>query len=111
MSGDKNLLTGVGGGEQDLRSIDMNMWKTKDGREILISAMGDMHLLRTIALLERRLVDLGLADVQSEIGRRMRESSIEESGAHLKMMQTEAERRQLGGWAKFGIELAKKVLE
>lgn len=111
MSGDKNLLTGVGGGEQDLRSIDMGTWKTKDGREIRVSDMSDSHVLRTIALLERRIVDLGLSVPENQFDTEMRDLNIRESGLHLKTMRAEAERRNLSGWGKFGIELVQKVLE
>lgn len=90
---------------------DSNIWRTKDGREIPVTDMEDLHLLRTIRMLECRIVTLGLQDLDNKFFQKLRDSQVEEATDSLKMLKSEAERRKLGSWAKFGVELAKKVLE
>lgn len=89
----------------------MDTWRTKDGREMPVSAMEDSHLLRTIRLVESRLVDLGLSVPGSRSETAFRAMNIEEATDSLNMLKREADRRKLGDWGRFGIGLVKKVLE
>lgn len=90
----------------------MDVWKTKDGREMPVTEMSDSHLLRTIRLVESRLVDLGLSDTPTDrLSAKWRANSIREATVSLDMLKREADRRNLSGWAKFGITLVQKVLE
>lgn len=90
----------------------MDVWKTKDGREMPVTEMSDSHLLRTIRLVESRLVDLGLSDTPTDrLSAKWRQNSIREATVSLDMLKREADRRNLSGWAKFGITLVQKVLE
>jgi len=90
----------------------METWKTKDGREMPVIEMSDSHLLRTIRLVESRLVDLGLSDTPTDkLSAKWRQNSIREATVSLDMLKREADRRKLGDWSKFGIGLVKKVLD
>jgi hypothetical protein len=90
----------------------MDTWRTKDGREMPVSQMEDSHLLRSIRLVESRLVDLGLQDTgKDKLAAKFRAVSIEQAQTHLKILKREADRRKLGDWGKFGIGLVKKVLD
>jgi hypothetical protein len=89
----------------------MAVWTTKDGRQIPIEDMSDTHLLRTIRLLECRLVDLGLMVAVTALDKHHRKSNIKDTSNSLKALKEEADHRQLGAWGKFGIVLVKNVLE
>jgi hypothetical protein len=89
----------------------MDTWKTKDGREMLVADMSDSHLLRTIRLVESRIVDLGLSSPETNIEKDWRDGNIELATDSLNMLKREADRRKLGDWGKFGIGLVKKVLD
>ena len=87
-----------------------NEWTTKDGRVIPISEMADIHVLRTVRLLEARLVSLGLTETKTELDVRFRSLNMNSAQAALDMFKKEADRRKLGDWGKFGIGLVKKAL-
>ena len=89
----------------------MDTWKTKDGRVIPLVAMSDTHLLRTIRVVEARLVDLGLQIPDGGREAMFRDFNIESASDSLKSLKKEADKRKLGDWGKFGIELVKKVLD
>jgi hypothetical protein len=93
-----------------LRNKKQDFWRTKDGREIPVSEMEDIHVLRSIRLLKHRQVQLGLTVPEGDAASNFREWSIEESSAQLEMLEKEANRRKLSDWSKFGIEFAKKAL-
>lgn len=88
-----------------------DVWRTKDGREMPVTEMSDAHLLRTIRLVESRLVDLGLSEADTKLTARWRANSIKEGTDSLDMLKCEADRRKLGDWGRFGIGLVKKVLD
>lgn len=90
--------------------ISEDVWKTKDGREIPLSEMSDMHVLRTVRLLEARLVSLGLTETRTALEKTLRKMNIDRTYVDLKMIKREADRRKLGDWGKFGIGLVKKAL-
>jgi len=89
---------------------EIDLWRTKDGREIPVSEMEDIHVLRSIRLLKHRLVQLGLTVPEGDPASNFRKWSMEESSAQLEMLEEEAKRRKLDGWSKFGIEFTKKAL-
>jgi hypothetical protein len=88
----------------------VEVWKTKDGRQIPLSEMSDTHVLRTVRLLEARLVTLGLTETSSPIEVVYRRSNIADTQYLLEMIKREADRRKLADWGKFGIGLVKKAL-
>lgn len=90
--------------------ISEDVWKTKDGREIPLSEMSDTHVLRTVRLLEARLVSLGLTETRTALEKTLRKMNIDRTYVDLKMIKREADRRKLGDWGKFGIVLVKKAL-